>query len=142
MHVHKEAYAIAMLYGWLAIAYAVCIIWILRSFIYCFVTSASDGFLIRRALQEILDSTLTSPLAVSARETASKLLQWSLDPANNQEFCLFSKELISTLQKSAKELEDTKRSLAARREKMWSGFHILRTNTSYSLPWKMKFEVT
>ena len=53
--------------------------------------SVSDGELIRRALQEIVDSTLASPLAVSARETALKLLQWSLEPANHQEFFLLQK---------------------------------------------------
>ena len=95
--------------------------------------SVSDGELIRRALQEIVDSTLASPLAVSARETALKLLQWSLEPANHQEFFSFAKELISTLQKSAKELENAKRSLATRRERTWSGFHALRTTVTCSI---------
>ena len=98
--------------------------------------SVSDGELIRRALQEIVDSTLASPLAVSARETALKLLQWSLEPANHQEFFSFAKELISTLQKSAKELENAKRSLATRRERMWSGFHALRTTGTFKAMWE------
>ena len=93
-----------------------------------FVASVSDEVLVRRALQEIVDSTLTSPLAVSARKNASELLQWSLDPANHQDFYSFAEDFISTLQKSSKELEDAKRSLAARRE-MWSGFHTLRTTS-------------
>ena len=64
--------------------------------------SGCDGELVSRALLQIVDSTLASPLAASARETATKLLKWSLDPSNQVEFRSFAKELVSALKKVQK----------------------------------------
>ena len=77
--------------------------------------------------------TLPSPLASSALDGATKLLQWSSDASNHESMVTFSRSLTSSL---ANCFPSTYTSQRVRREKMWGHFHQLKTSNTFQASWQ------
>ena len=87
-------------------------------------------------IEQILEGDgfqIPSPIAAAARETATTLLAWCRNPANEQALSTFSSHLVSKLQVA---VTQQARKLQTRREKTSVGnvpFHSLHAVMSFAL---------
>ena len=76
---------------------------------------------------------IPSPLAVAARETATIVLAWCRNPANEQALSTFSSQLVLKLQVA---VSQQARKLQTKREKMWGMYHSIRSSDNFRTSWE------